>query len=96
MSLLYAIAAALEFFPLRRHCTKLVTGINQSVSIQRDEAQPSKSCKRLVQERSFYPPGSTRACEGTSADENLGKSRSWLAGQMFSCHAGLLEALDPK
>lgn len=51
-----------------------------------------KSCAGRV----YYPLGSTRACEGTSAEENLGKSSRWLVGQMFLCHAGLLETSDPK
>ena len=57
---------------------------------------PVRVAKDLCRKGVYYPPGSIRACEGTSADENPGKSCSWLVGQMFLCHVGLLEASDPK
>lgn len=57
---------------------------------------PLRVAKDLCRKGVYSPLGSSRACEGTSADESLGKSRSWLVGQMFSCHTGLFEALDLK
>lgn len=55
---------------------------------------PVTVVKDLGRKGVYYPLGSTRTCEGTSAGENLGKSCNWLVGQMFLCHAGLLEVSD--
>lgn len=57
---------------------------------------PQRVAEDLCRKGVHPPLGSSRACEGTSADESLGKSCSWLVGQMFSCHMGLFEALDLK
>lgn len=58
---------------------------------------PLRVAKDLCRKGVYLPLGFTsRACEGTSAAESLGKSCSWLVGQMFSCHTGLFEALHLK
>lgn len=86
----------LSFFPPGRHGTKLGADINQSAGIRRGDAQPSESCKRLVEERSLLSAGLYQSLWRHICWWESGKVSQLVSGSDISCHAGLLDASDTK